>query len=93
MQLRPGEVIGHRSRMLVEFVMFDGEKTVHCAVSDEALDKLEGSSNTTAQERVAQFERNHKTVEELALRKFLAGRLEAATEPFAVLVRSTDIRR
>ena len=88
MPLQRGEVLGYDfDRMVVDFTMFNGRKTVRCAISTAAMDNLEGKHDVKANQRVDQFLRLRDAIEERASRKFFEGPVEAERP---VVLRSND---
>lgn len=77
-------------RMVVLFTMMDGDAEVPCAISTTAMDDLERSSGTKAEQREAQFMRLREQIEERAARKFL--RVEFEGKPPGIILRSIDFR-
>lgn len=73
-------------RMSVWFEGRDGELTVQCAVSKEALDDHFGDG----QDPIGAFNANHERIEAEARRKYLAG---AVRPDGSVLVESMDLYR
>lgn len=72
-------------REVVAFWGLDGGTRVRCEISEEALDDHFGGDG---KEKVEVFRANRKAVEEIARRKYLAGRREADG---SVLIRSEDV--
>ena len=78
MPLQRGEVLGYDfNRMVVEFTMFNQDKTVQCAISTAAMDDLEGKHDVKADQRVNQFVRLRDAIEERASLKFFEGLADA----------------
>lgn len=74
-----------RSRMVVIFTGLDGQKTIHCAISWEALgDHFNGDNKDSVKIHRA----NRQRIEHLARRKYLAGQMESDG---SVLVKTEDI--
>lgn len=72
-------------RMVFLFSGNDGEKTVPCAISYEALaDHFDGDN----EEPVKVFRKHRERIEHEARRKYLAGRLESDG---SVLIKSEDL--
>src|SRR5262249_29555706 len=71
MPLRRGEGRGfHFDRMGVEFTMLHQDKVIPCAISNEAMDDLEGKRDVKPDQRVEQFMRLREVIEEQASHKF-----------------------
>jgi hypothetical protein len=91
MQLAPGEVLGYNfDRMVVEFTMLNQDTVILCAISTAAMDDLEGRRDVKPEERVRQFMRLRKVIEERASRKFFEEQFKAARP---VVLRSNDFSR
>jgi hypothetical protein len=78
------------NRMVVLFTMMDDEVEVPCAVSTDAMDRIEGSTRTTPNQREQQFLRLRDRIEERAARKFLDFEFEG--NPPGIVLRSIDFR-
>jgi hypothetical protein len=92
MALTRGSFGGYEfDRMVVLFSMTDGEREIPCAVSTSAMDDLEKSARTKADEREAQFMRLRDQIEARAACKFLAREFEGA--PPGIILRSIDFRK
>jgi hypothetical protein len=88
MPLQQGEVLGYDfGRMVVEFTMVNQGKVIPCAISTAAMDDLEGRRDVKAEERVGQFMRLRKAIEERASRKFFEEQFEGDRP---VVLRSHD---
>jgi hypothetical protein len=74
------------------FDMRDGDKSVQCGVSDEAMDDAEPGSEVKAYDRDAQFVRLKDRILECANRKYYAGELEEA-EPRILIRRYNSLPR
>ena len=72
-------------RMAVLFTGKDGEKTVPCAISQEALEDHFDDDN---KEPAKGFRANRRRIEHEARRKYLAGRLEPDG---SVLIKTEDL--
>ncbi len=72
-------------REVVAFWGQDGETRVRCEISEEALDDHFGGNGN---DKVEVFKANRRAIEEIARRKYLAGRTEADG---SVLIRSEDL--
>jgi hypothetical protein len=72
-------------REVVTFWGQDGESRVRCEISEEALDDHFGGDG---KDKLEAFRANRKAIEEIARRKYLAGRREADG---SVLIRSEDL--
>lgn len=72
-------------RMIVSFPAEEGNKTIRCGISREAL---EDHFQTDGKNPLAAFLANRKAIEQLARRKYLWGELEADG---SVLIRTTDL--
>ena len=79
------------NRMVVLFTMLNDGKKISCAVSTDAMDRLEGSSRTPPEQREQQFQRLRERIEERAIRKFQDTELEG--NPPGVILRSIDFRQ
>ena len=91
MQLAPGELLGYNfDRMVVEFTMLNQGTVILCAISTAAMDDLEGRRDVKPEERVRQFMRLRKVIEERASRKFFEEQFKAARP---VVLRSNDFSR
>jgi hypothetical protein len=91
MALTRGSFVGYEfDRMVVLFSMVDGQRNVPCAISTSALDDLDKSERTRAEQREAQFMRLRDRIEEQAARKFLAQEFEGT--PPGIILRSIDFR-
>jgi hypothetical protein len=78
------------NRMVVLFTMMNDEVEVPCAISTDAMDRIEGSTRTTPDQRELQFLRLRDRIEERAARKFLD--LEFEGNPPGIVLRSIDFR-
>jgi hypothetical protein len=78
------------NRMVVLFTMMNDKIEVPCAISTDAMDRLEGSTRITPEQREQQFLRLRDRIEERASRKFLDVELEG--NPPGVILRSIDFR-
>src|SRR3984893_6699731 len=78
------------NRMVVLFTMMNDEVEVPCAVSTDAMDRIEGSTRTTSDQREQQFLRLRDRIEERAARKFLDFEFEG--NPPGIVLRSIDFR-
>ncbi len=78
------------NRMVVLFTMMNDKTEVPCAISTDAMDRLEGSTRITPEQREQQFLRLRERIEERASRKFLDVELEG--NPPGVILRSIDFR-
>jgi len=88
MPLQRGEVKGYDfNRMTVEFTMLNEGKIILCAISTAAMDDLEGRRDLKAEQRIDQFMRLRKVIEEQASRKFFEGQAQADRP---VVLRSND---
>ena len=91
MALTRGSLVGYEfDRMVVKFLMVDGQREVNCAVSTSAMDDLEKPERTKPEQREAQFLRLRDRIEEQAARKFLAQEFEGT--PPGIILRSIDFR-
>lgn len=75
-------------RSVVHFTMMNDAAEVRCAISTDALDRIDGKTRTPASQREQQFMRLRATIEERAARKFDAIELEGS--PPGVILRSLD---
>jgi hypothetical protein len=90
MPLQRGEVQGYDfNRMVIDFTMVNQGKVVQCAISTAAMDDLEGGRGVKAEQRVDQFLRFRKLIEERASRKFF----DSHAEDRPVILRSNDFFR
>jgi hypothetical protein len=78
------------NRMVVLFTMMNDKTEVPCAISTDAMDRIEGSTRITPEQREQQFLRLRDRIEERASRKFLDVELEG--NPPGVILRSIDFR-
>ena len=76
------------NRMVVLFTMMNDKTEVPCAISTDAMDRLEGSTRITPEQREQQFLRLRDRIEERASRKFLDVELEG--NPPGIILRSID---
>ena len=91
MSLQRGEVLGYDfNRSVVEFTMLNQGKVVLCAISTAAMDDIEGNRNVRPNQRVDQFMRLRKVIEERAARKFSEGQAQADQ---TMVLRSNDFFR
>jgi Protein of unknown function (DUF1488) len=65
------------NRMVVLFTMMNDKRAVPCAISTDAMDRIEGSTRTTPDQREQQFLRLRDQIEERASWKFLDFSLRA----------------
>ncbi len=79
------------NRMVVCFTMLNDGKKIHCAISTDAMDHLEGSSRTSPAQREHQFQRLRERIEQRAIKKFQDVELEG--NPPGVILRSIDFRK
>ncbi len=75
-------------RMVVRFTMMNADAEVPCAVSTDAMDRIEGKSRSGPAAREEQFLRLRTRIEDRAARKFDAVELEGS--PPGVILRSID---
>ena len=75
-------------RMVVRFTMMNNDDEVPCAVSTDAMDRIEGKSRGGPAAREEQFRRLRVRIENRAARKFDAVELEGS--PPGVILRSID---
>lgn len=78
------------NRMVVLFTMKNDQADVPCAISTDAMDRLEGSSRTTPAQREQQFLRLRDRIEARAARKFSDVEFEGS--PPGVILRAIDFR-
>jgi Protein of unknown function (DUF1488) len=78
------------STKLVKFVLYDGDKDVHCAVSDAAMDDAEHARDVQPNQREEQFARLRNHIVNCASRKFFSGQFERGSDP-RILVKTTDL--
>ena len=91
MPLQQGEVQGYDfNRSVVEFTMLHDGKVIRCAISSEAMDDLEGSLGVKPDQRMDQFMRLRRVIEERASRKFFE---EPASADLSVVLRAKDFLR
>ena len=79
------------NRMVVLFTMMNDKTEVPCAISTDAMDRLEGSTRITPEQREQQFLRLRERIEERASRKFIDVELEG--NPPGVILRSIEFAR
>lgn len=72
-------------RMIVVFFGKEGEKSVRCAISSEALNDHYKSKS---KDPIKIFLENHSAIEHEAVRKYLANRLEADG---SILIKTIDL--
>jgi Protein of unknown function (DUF1488) len=88
MPLQRGEVQGYDfDRMVIEFTMINQGKVVPCSISTAAMDDLEARRGVKSDQRIDQFMRLRKIIEERASRKFFE---EQAQADRPVVLRSND---
>ena len=63
------------NRMVVLFTMMNDKVEVPCAVSTDAMDRIEGSTRTTPDQREQQFLRLRDRIEERASKNFWTSNL------------------
>ena len=91
MPLQQGEVRGYDfNRSVIEFTMLDQGNVILCAISTEAMDDLEGRRDVKPDQRVDQFMRLRKVIEERASRKFFE---EQAQSDRPVVLRANDFSK
>jgi hypothetical protein len=92
MTLTSGRFIGHEhDRMVVRFLMHDGAREIHCAISTSAMDSLEGGGpQVRPEQREAQFIRLRDRIEARAASKYRATEFEGT--PPGIVLRSIDFR-
>lgn len=78
------------NRMVVLFTMKNDQANVACAISTDAMDQLEGSSQIQPGQREQQFLRLRERIEARAARKFNDVELEG--NPPGVILRAIDFR-
>jgi hypothetical protein len=73
MPLNSHEYRGHDfDRRVCKFTMKNGQATVPCVISWEAMDDIERAQGVRPHEREAQFSRLRRQIENLASRKFFS---------------------
>jgi len=77
-------------RSVVLFSMMDDQTEVSCAVSCDAMDRLDGAKRTPGAQREQQFMRLRADIEQHAARKFSNAELEG--NPAGIILRSIDFR-
>ncbi len=77
-------------RSVVTFTMMDDSKTIPCAISTSAMDEIEKSKGTKADQREAQFLRLRVPIETRAAKKFLDSEFEG--NPPGIILRGIDFR-
>jgi hypothetical protein len=88
MLLRRGDIRGYDfDRMVLEFTMLNQSEVIQCAISTEAMDRLEGRRDVKPDQRVEQFIRLRDVIEERASRKFFE---EQAQADRPLILRSND---
>ncbi len=91
MPLERGEVQSYNfDRMVVEFSLLNQGTVIFCAISNAAMDDLEGGRVVKPGESVGQFMRLRDVIEERASRKFFEEQGQA-NRP--VVLRSNDSSR
>ena len=91
MPLQQGEVQDYDfNRSVVEFTMLNEGIVVHCAISTEAMDDLDGRLGVKPDQRVDQFMRLREIIEDRASRKFFE---EEASADRPVILRASDFVR
>jgi hypothetical protein len=91
MPLQQGEVRGYDfNRSVVEFTMLNQGKIILCAISTAAMDDLEGRRDVKSDQRVDQFMRLRKLIEERASHKFFE---EQTQSNRPVVLRANDFSR
>lgn len=75
-------------RMVVRFTMMDNATEVPCAVSTDAMDRIEGKGKIGAAAREEQFFRLRARIEDRAAQKIAAVEFEGS--PPGVILRSID---
>ncbi len=89
MPLTPGDFRSYDDdRMVVRFTMMDDNIEVPCAVSTDAMDRIEGKSRSGAAAREEQFFRLRARIENRAAQKI--GAVEFEGSPPGVILRSID---
>lgn len=89
MSLTPGDFRSYDDdRMVVRFTMMNADAEVPCAISTDAMDRIEGKKRSGAAAREEQFLRLRSRIEESAARKFEAVELEGS--PPGIILRSID---
>jgi hypothetical protein len=78
------------NRMVVLFTIASDGIEVPCAISTEALDRLDGVSRVKEDQRESQFDRLHEKIEARAAEKFRDSELEG--KPAGIILRSIDFR-
>src|SRR5258708_32479672 len=78
------------NRMVVLFTMMNDKTEVPCAISTDAMDRIEGSTRIPPEQREQQFLRLRDRPEDRASRQFLDVDLEC--NPPSVILRSIDFR-
>lgn len=78
-------------RQVVLFTIASDGVTVSCAISSEALDRLDGVSRSKESQREAQFVRLQEQIAARALKKLDASELEG--KPPGIILRSIDFPR
>jgi hypothetical protein len=90
MTLRRGQFLTYDfNRMVVIFTMTDGQTDVPCAISADAMDRLDQSRGSKSPlEREAQFMKLRDQIEDRAAKKFLEAGREG--NPPGIILRSID---
>jgi hypothetical protein len=92
MSFTSGKFLGYdEDRSVVKFSMMDDSTEVACAISTDALDRLDGAKRTPAAQREQQFMRLRASIESCAARKFVKSELEG--HPAGIILRSIDFPR
>jgi hypothetical protein len=78
------------NRMVVLFTMNDSETSVPCAISTEAMDRLEPACKVASSRREEQFLRLRERIEAKAVQKFLSKEMEG--QPPGLVLRGNDFK-
>jgi hypothetical protein len=91
MPLQQGNLKGYDfNRSVVEFTMLNQGEVILCAISTAAMDDLEGRRDVRPDQRLDQFMRLRKIIEERASRKFFEEQTQAGRP---VVLRANDFSK
>ena len=78
------------NRMVVLFMMNDGRISIPCAISTDAMDKLEPAFKIVSSRREEQFLRLREQIETMAVEKYRRQEMEG--QPPGIVLRGNDFR-
>lgn len=78
------------NRMVVLFTMNDGRISIPCAISTDAMDKLEPTFKIVSSRREEQFLRLREQIETMAVEKYRRQEMEG--QPPGIVLRGNDFR-